>query len=152
MKGTKPLFFCNFGIFKIYSNLAVRKNRLLQSFCVIVKERTKMEIAEKKERNHFELEDTETLVRLNEYPKTIEEWVARSSFKRACKNFSIENQQLLYKRHGVVVMAKQKQLEIIKDIHEGVGQSSHSKALNSHKGRDSTYSKISKSFLLVLNL
>ena len=62
----KRLFFCNFGIFKIYSNLAVRKNRLLQSFCVIVKERTKMEIPEKKERNNFELEDTETLLRLNE--------------------------------------------------------------------------------------
>ena len=62
-------FFCNFGIFKIDSNLAVREHRLLQSFGVIVKDRIKMEIIEKKERNHFELEDIETVLRLNEYPK-----------------------------------------------------------------------------------
>ena len=43
-------------------------------------------------------------------------------------------------------MAKQQQLEIIKDIYEGVGQSKHSKAMASHKGRDSIYSKISRRF------
>ena len=42
---------------------------MLQSFGVIVKDRIKMEIIEKKERNHFELEDIETVLRLNEYPK-----------------------------------------------------------------------------------
>ena len=31
-----------------------------------------MEIIEKKERNNFELEDIETFLRLNEYPKMIE--------------------------------------------------------------------------------
>ena len=51
MKGTKPSFFCNFGIFKINSNLAVTEHLLLHSFGIIVKERTKMEIIEKKERN-----------------------------------------------------------------------------------------------------
>ena len=71
MKGKKPLLFCNFGIFKIKSNLAVREHRLLQSFGVIVKDRTKIEIIEKEERNHFELEDIETFLRLNEYPKAI---------------------------------------------------------------------------------
>ena len=43
-------------------------------------------------------------------------------------------------------MAKQKQSEIIKDAHEAVGQSTHSKALASHENRDSTYSEISKRF------
>ena len=38
-------------------------------------------------------------------------------------------------------MAKQQQIEIIKDVHEGVGQSAHSKDMDSYKGRDSTYSK-----------
>ena len=40
--------FCNFGVFNTNSNLVVRERRLLQSFGVIVKERTKMEIIEKK--------------------------------------------------------------------------------------------------------
>ena len=39
-----------------------------------------MEIIEKKERNHFELKDTETFLKLNEYSKTIKEWGARSNF------------------------------------------------------------------------
>ena len=39
----------------------------MQSFGVIVKERTKMKIIEKKERNHFEHEDIEIFLRLNEY-------------------------------------------------------------------------------------
>ena len=87
------------------SNLPITEHRLLQNFGVIIKERTKMEIIEKKQRNHFELEDIETFFRLNEYPKMIKEWRARHNFKRACKIFSIENGQILYKRR-VVVMAK----------------------------------------------
>ena len=104
-----------------------------------------MEIIEKKEIIYFELEDIETFLTPNEYPKTIKEWGARSNFKRACKNFSIENEQFLYKRQRAVVMAKQQQIEIIKDFHEGVGQSMNSKDtfMVSHKGKYSTYSKIS---------
>ena len=49
--------------------------------------------------------------------------------KQACKIFSIENGQFLYKRQRVVVTAKQQQLEIIKDVHEGVGQSTYPKAM-----------------------
>ena len=65
-----------------------------------------MEIIEKKERNHFQLKDIETFLRLNEYPNTIKEWGARSNFKRACKSFSIKNEPFLYKRQRVVVMTK----------------------------------------------
>ena len=43
-------------------------------------------------------------------------------------------------------MEKHRQLEIIKDIHESIGKSTHSNAMASHKGRDSTYSKISERF------
>lgn len=88
------------------SNLPITEHRSLQNFGVIIKERTKMEIKEKKQRNHFELEDIETFLRLNEYPKTIKEWGARSNFKRVCKNCSIKNEQFLDKKQRVVVMAK----------------------------------------------
>ena len=43
-------------------------------------------------------------------------------------------------------MAKQQQLEIVKDVHEDDVQGTFSKAMASHKGRDSTYSKISERF------
>ena len=43
-------------------------------------------------------------------------------------------------------MAKQQQLEIVKDVHEDDVQGTFSKAMASHKGRDRTYSKISERF------
>ena len=104
-----------------------------------------MEIT-KKCRKHLELEDIEVFIRFNEVQKSITDWGVRSNFKRACKNFSIENGQFLYKCKRVVIMEKHRQLEIIKDIHEGIGKSTNSKAMASHKGRDSTYSKISERF------
>ena len=64
-------------------------------------------------------------MRLNEYPKTTENF----------KNLSIENGQFLYKRQRFVVMEKEQQLEKIKDVPEGAGQSTHSKAM----ARYSTY-------------
>ena len=58
-----------------------------------------MEIIQKKERNYFELGDLRlAFLILNEYPKMIKEWGARSNFKWVFKNFSIENGQFLYKR------------------------------------------------------
>lgn len=94
---------------------------MLQSFGVIVKQKTKMEIIEKKARIHFEFEDIETFLRLNVCPKTGKEWGVKFNFKRACKNFPIGNGQFSCKRQLVLFMAKQKQLEIIKDVHGGVG-------------------------------
>ena len=90
-------------------------------------------------------------MRLNEYPKTIKEQETRSNFKRVCKNFSIENGKLLCKRQHVVVMAKQQQLEIIKDTDKGIVQSMHSNPMACHKGRDSTFWKISKCFFWYSN-
>ena len=51
--------------------------------------------------------------------------------KRACKNFSIENGQFFSEKSVVVIMTHQRQLEIVKDVHEGVGESTHSKAMAS---------------------
>ena len=120
------LFFCNIWIFKINLNLAVRERFHAEfNLFVIGKGRTKIEIIEKKERNHFELGDIEIFLRLNEYPKTTENF----------KNLSIENRQFLYKRQRFVVMEKEQQLEKIKDVPEGAGQSTHSKAM----ARYSTY-------------
>ena len=70
----------------------------------------------------------------------IKEWGARSNSKRSCEKFLFKNGKFLYKSQRVVVISKQ-QLEILKDIHKGVGQSTHSKAMASHKGRVSAIQK-----------
>ena len=153
MKETKALFFCSFGIFRINSNLAVREHRLLQRrFGVTVKGRSEMENMEKKKKN--ELEDIETFLKLNEYPKTIKYLGARSSLdclKWACKNFSVKNGQFLYKRQRVRGMAKQQPLKIIKIVYEGVRQSTRSKAMASHKDRFNLFKKF-RALILVFKL
>ena len=60
----------------------------MQSFGVIAKERTEMEIIEKKERNHFELEDTEMSLRLNEDPKLIRDGEQDPILNRLEKTFN----------------------------------------------------------------
>ena len=68
----------------------------------------------------------------------------RYNFPRCCQKFSTENGELYYKKSQRVIVEKGKQIteswkEIIKDIHEGLGDASHLKAMASHKGRDSTH-------------
>ena len=46
--------------------------------------------------------------------------------------FSLSNQR----QRRVVVIAKQQELETIKDVHEGVGQSTYSNTMASYKGRE----------------
>ena len=71
-------------------------------------------------RKHFELEDIEA----RNLPPS-----GKSNFRRACQNVSIENGEFVYKKKRLVIIKKRRQQEIIKDIHEGIGTTSHSKAM-----------------------
>ena len=68
------------------------------------------------------------------YPEDLKPWGEKSNFKRACKNYSIKDGQFVYKEKRVVVLENQRQSEIIEDVHQGIGESSHSKAMSSHYG------------------
>ena len=59
------------------------------------------------------------------YPEDLKTWGEKSNFKIPCKNYSIKDGQFVYKEKRVVVLEKRRQLEIIKDVHEGIGESSH---------------------------
>ena len=95
----------------------------------------------KRTRHHYELEDIERFVRSNVYPVGVDDWGKKSNFKRAAKNFSIFNGIFTYNKNRVVVFERKRQLEIIKDIHEGLGDSEAAKALASHYGHGATYDK-----------
>ena len=99
----------------------------------------------KSSRKHFELEDIEVYARFQVYPSNLQP-KDKYNFRRYCQKFSTENGELYYKKCQRVIVGKGRQMEIIKDIHEGLGDTSHSKAMASHKGRDSTYAKISERF------
>ena len=70
-------------------------------------------------REHFHLKDIQILLRQMKYPEYLKTWGEKSNFKRACKNCSINDEQFVYKEKRVVVLEKQRQLEIIKDVHQG---------------------------------
>ena len=94
-------------------------------------------------RRHFDLKDIERYMQNKEYPSEIKDWGQTSNFRRACKNFSIANGELTYKNKRVVILEKKREMEIIRDIHQGVGES---EAMASHHGRSCTYDKVAVRF------
>ena len=45
-----------------------------------------------------------------------------------------------------MIKDRSRQLEIVRDVHQGLGDSEHAKALSFHRGKNSTYEKISARF------
>ena len=79
------------------------------------------------------------------YPKGIlKDKGEKSNFRKACKNFSIVNGDLMYKAKRRVVFEVERRTAIIHDVHEGIGDNSMAKALAAHRGRESTYQKNSE--------
>ena len=85
-----------------------------------------MEVVEEglKHRKHFPLEDISNYVRLKEYPESVKEKNEQSNFRRACKKIYMDNGQLV-KNNKVVVFDAAQRRQMIKDVHEGLGESSH---------------------------
>ena len=46
----------------------------------------------------------------------------------------------------MVVNDKERQMEIIRDVHRGIGDFEHSKAMASYRGKNTTYDKIAQRF------
>ena len=54
---------------------------------------------------------------------------------------------LFYKKR-LVIKNKERQMEIIRDVHQSIGDSEHSKAMASFRGKNTTYDKIAQGFFL----
>ena len=81
------------------------------------------------------------------YPKGIlKDKRKKSSFRKACKNFSIVNGDLMYKEKQRVVFEVERRTAIIHNVHEGIGDNLMTKTLAAHSGRESTYQKNSERF------
>ena len=107
------------------------------------KQQTKMATT----RSHVDLKVVEEFLRRRIYPKNIsKDKGKRANFRRTCRNFSLKNGELFYKDSRKVIFEAKQQSEIIQDIHEGIGENSRSKAMASHRGRESTYEKVSERF------
>ena len=103
-------------------------------------------MASKKERNHYDLKEIENYCRTKTFPKRLAGKGEKANFRRTAKQCSIKNGQLYYKKSRLVIADKDRQVDIIHDIHEGSGDTSHSKAMSAHLGRTITYEKIAARF------
>ena len=70
---------------------------------------------------------------------------SKSNFRRATKRYEVKDGQLFYKKR-LVMKYKERQMEIIRDMHRGIGDSEHSKAIASNTGKNTTYDKIAQRF------
>ena len=98
-------------------------------------------------RKHFFFGEIEEYLRNKVYPSNIvvknHGW--KSSFQRATGKYSFLDGHLFYKKR-IVIKDRNRQMEIIRHAHSGIGNSEHSKVLASHRGNKSTYEKIAQRF------
>ena len=91
---------------------------------------------------HVDFDAIEKYLREKTFPCEVGDKGKKSNFRKACKEFSIVDGQLMYKDSRVVISSKKAQQAIIHDIHVGLGEDSKAKAMSAHRGRDSTHQKI----------
>ena len=98
-------------------------------------------------KHHVNLKVVEEFLRRKIYPKEIpKDKGKKASFRRTCKNFSIKDGELFYKKSRKVTFDEQQKIEIVHDMHEGIGENGRSTAMASCRGRDLTYQKLSERF------
>ena len=103
-------------------------------------------------KHHVNLKVVEEFLRRKIYPKEIaKDKGKKENFRRTCKNFSIKDGELFYKKSRKVIFYEQQKIEIVHDIHEGIGENARSKTMASHRGRESTYQKLSERCFLAWN-
>ena len=100
----------------------------------------------KKSKNHIDLTLVENYLRHQKFPDCISTKGDKANFRRACKKFSVANGQLLYNGNILVVTDKQRRVDLIHYVHQGLGSSVEAVAMSSHLGRTSTYHKASSRF------
>ena len=98
-------------------------------------------------RKHFLFEEIEEYLRNKVYPSNIaaKDYGSKSNFRRATRKYSFKDRHLFYKER-IVIKYRNCQIEMIRDVHSGTGKSEHSKAMTSHRGKNSTYEKIAQRF------
>ena len=100
-----------------------------------------------KTRKHFDFHEKEEYLRNKTYPSAIpaRDYGSKSNFRRAAKCYELKDGHLFYKKR-LVIKDKERQMAIIRDMHRGIGDSEHSKAITSHRGKNTMYDKIAQRF------
>ena len=74
-------------------------------------------------KHYVNLKVVEEFLRRKIYPKEIaKDKGKKANFRRTCKNFSIKDRELFYKKSRKVIFDEQQKIEIVYDIHKGIGE------------------------------
>ena len=100
-----------------------------------------------KARTYFDFDEIEEYLRNKIYPPTIpaRDYESKSSLRRATKRCKVKDGHLFYKKR-LVIKDKERQMAIIRDMHQGIGDSEHCKAMALHRGKNTTYDKTVQRF------
>ena len=96
--------------------------------------------------HHVNLNYVENYVRHKMYPVEIRSKGDKANLRRASRRFGIKNGQFVYDDKRLVILSRDEQLRIVKDVHAGLGDNPRAKAMASHRGRESTYQKLTERF------
>ena len=80
------------------------------------------------------MKEIENYCRTKTFPKRLAGKGGKANFWQTAKRLSIKNGQLYYKESRLVIEDKDRQVAIIRDIHEGSGNTSHSKTMSAYLG------------------
>ena len=100
-----------------------------------------------KARKHFDFYEIEEYLRNKTYPSTMpaRDYGSKSNIRRATKRYEVKDCHSCYKKR-LFIKDKERQMGIIRDVHWGIGDSKHSKAMALHRGKNTTYDKIAHRF------
>ena len=94
-------------------------------------------------RKHFLIKEIEEYLRNKVYSSNIaaKDNGSKSKFPRATRKYSFKDGHWFYKKR-ILIKDRNLQMEIIRDVHSVIKNSEHSKAMASHRDKNSTYEKI----------
>lgn len=100
-----------------------------------------------KKRKLFSLEDTLSICALKSTSERHRKMGRYIKLQTGIKKLYVEDRQFLKQKNCIAILERHTERELISGIHEGIGQSKHSKVLSLYYRRDSSYEKIVKQFL-----
>ena len=100
-----------------------------------------------KARKHFDFDEIEEYLRDKTYHSTIsaQDYGSKSNFWRATKHYEVKDGHLFFKKI-LVIKDNEHQMQIIRDVHWGIGDSEQSKAMASHREKNTAYDKNAQIF------
>ena len=81
-------------------------------------------------KHHVNLKVVEEFLRRKIYPKEIaKDKDKKANFRKTCKNVSTKDGELFYKKSRKVIFDEEQKIEIVHDIHEGIGENASENAI-----------------------